>query len=238
MAGTGTTLSDLYSSAQRMKLELREGLEQLERLESFADYTAHAGPDPGGGGRVALSPDTVQGLRLKLAELQRVSTEMDRMWRSQVNKAQRDLWRRKVEHIAEEAGALRAALDSVVGREARRAAERAEREELIRRSATGDGAAVVSEMEADNAALATARSSARILEETLQTGYATLKRMAEQREVLKGAQRRALDVLNYMGLSETVLKRIGRRQRVDRWISYGGMLLTVVVVLGVWKLTH
>ncbi|CAI7895811.1 unnamed protein product [Closterium sp. NIES-53] len=54
----------------------------------------------------------------------------------------------------------------------------------------------------------------------------------------QSAQRRALDMLNYVGLSDTVLKKINRRQLVDRAISYGGMLLTLIVIFIVWRWTR
>eukprot|EP00897_Mesotaenium_endlicherianum_P005467 jgi/Mesen1/4949/ME000247S04226 len=237
MAGAAGTLSGMYSASQRMKLELREGLEQLEKMETYANYgRAGGGPlmhDQG----MASSSDLTESLRLKLAELQKTSVEMDRMCRMQGLKSQKDIWKRKVEHISEEADALRTALDKYLQREGRRQREAHERAELIGRT-TGENARVLSEMEADERDMNTLARSARVVEEALHTGYGTLKRMAEQREVLKGAQRKALDVLNYVGLSDTVLKKINRRHIMDRWISYGGMLITLIVVAGVWKLTH
>lgn len=41
---------------------------------------------------------------------------------------------------------------------------------------------------------------------------------------LQAAQRRALDVINSIGLSDSLLRVIDRRQRMDRWIVYGGMV--------------
>ena len=42
--------------------------------------------------------------------------------------------------------------------------------------------------------------------------------------LLQAAQRRALDVINSIGLSDSLLRVIDRRQRMDRWIVYGGMV--------------
>ncbi|KAL0896877.1 hypothetical protein Bca101_080838 [Brassica carinata] len=44
------------------------------------------------------------------------------------------------------------------------------------------------------------------------------------------AQRKALDVLNTVGLSNSVLRLIERRNRVDTWIKYMGMIATIVVL--------
>ena len=41
---------------------------------------------------------------------------------------------------------------------------------------------------------------------------------------VQGAHRKALDVLNSLGLSDGLLRVIDRRQRMDRVITYGGMV--------------
>ena len=40
----------------------------------------------------------------------------------------------------------------------------------------------------------------------------------------QSAQKRALDVLNTVGLGESLLRLIERRQRMDMWTAYGGMV--------------
>ncbi|KAK1310678.1 Membrin-11 [Acorus calamus] len=54
----------------------------------------------------------------------------------------------------------------------------------------------------------------------------------------KRVQRKALDVLNTVGLSNSVLKLIERRHRLDKWIAYAGMVFTVVAVYAFWRWTH
>jgi hypothetical protein len=49
--------------------------------------------------------------------------------------------------------------------------------------------------------------------------------------------RKALDVLNTVGLSNSVLKLIERRHRVDNWIKYAGMILTLVIMFIIWRWT-
>ena len=53
----------------------------------------------------------------------------------------------------------------------------------------------------------------------------------------QSAQRKMLDVLNSVGLSDRLLRLVDRRQRMDKWIVYGGMLFTVLLLGGlVWWL--
>ncbi|GBG75696.1 hypothetical protein CBR_g20321 [Chara braunii] len=76
------------------------------------------------------------------------------------------------------------------------------------------------------------------LDEAFRTGTQVLQSYAEQRERLKSAQRKALDMLNTVGLSSSLLRMAERRQFWDRWLVYAGMVVTIVVVFGVWYLTH
>ena len=55
---------------------------------------------------------------------------------------------------------------------------------------------------------------------------------------MQGAQRKALDVLNYIGLSDAVLKKINRRHVKDKIIAYGGMVLVLLIVFFVWRNTR
>ncbi len=40
----------------------------------------------------------------------------------------------------------------------------------------------------------------------------------------QAAQRKMLDVLNTVGLSDSLLRVIDRRHKLDRWLTYGGMV--------------
>eukprot|EP00270_Netrium_digitus_P007524 TRINITY_DN2198_c0_g1_i2.p1 TRINITY_DN2198_c0_g1~~TRINITY_DN2198_c0_g1_i2.p1 ORF type:complete len:269 (-),score=52.41 TRINITY_DN2198_c0_g1_i2:193-999(-) len=75
-----------------------------------------------------------------------------------------------------------------------------------------------------------------LVEQMLQAAVSAFTAMARQREVIKSAKRRALDVMVCAGMSEKVLLKIKQRQRTDCLISYAGMLTTVLLVLVVWKL--
>ncbi|CAI5520226.1 unnamed protein product [Closterium sp. Naga37s-1] len=356
----------------RGRLELSSGIELLERCESGAGgplaapmFFTEAPRDPSGAGgsasaagpagAVAVDPALMDGLRVKLAELQRMCADMGQLWRNHANKTQRELWRRRVEVMGEEAEALRLALDRCAAKEHRRRREAQERAELLVARAGGQGGRILSEADAEIRDMETAKRAGRVLEDTLAQGIATLSHMAQQREVLKvrvvqlgwgrvllrchvgggttggeegggraraggyvgagdcdavthgaaegvvevflfplsprlhsstfppslpssqsaqrraldmlnyvglsdaaqspllilflsptphpplpsqSAQRRALDMLNYVGLSDAVLKKINRRQLVDRAISYGGMLLTLIVIFIVWRWTR
>jgi Golgi SNAP receptor complex protein 2 len=151
--GMGMSLENVYSQARRALLMVRDGLERLERLElagqqpSLGSSNSPSFRGIGGGGVQdqggPAAPDLVEHLKQEVAQLQLWSADMDRLWRNQmIAKAQRDLWKRRVEQVAEEVEALKAGLDRYLLRQHRRQMEAQERAELFRRT-RGDGAHVL-----------------------------------------------------------------------------------------------
>uniref|UniRef100_A0A061SM55 V-snare-domain-containing protein n=2 Tax=Tetraselmis sp. GSL018 TaxID=582737 RepID=A0A061SM55_9CHLO len=128
------------------------------------------------------------------------------------------------------------ALERFAGREALRSREAAERDELFRRTALG--AESISEIQPDGgedaAIQGSIANSKRALEDAFAQGAAILTDMAAQRERLKATKRKVLDVLSSVGLSDSLLRMIDRRQRLDMIIVYGGMLLTLLLLIGLW----
>ncbi|XP_050371016.1 membrin-11 [Argentina anserina] len=221
-AGGGGTLSEIHQSAKKLLLRTRDGLERLERLE----YSS--GID---------SPDLAMSIRNDLSQIQSLCADMDRLWRSVAAKSQRDIWKRKVEQVAEEAESLKEGLDKYNLRKQRKICEAKERAELLGR-ANGESSHVIRVFDEEAQAMQSARNSSRMLHEATSVGEAILSKYAGQREHIKRAQRKALDILNTVGLSNSVLKLIERRHHVDRWIKYAGMILTVVIVFFFWRWTR
>ncbi|KAL3368934.1 hypothetical protein AABB24_009638, partial [Solanum stoloniferum] len=233
VAGGGVTLSELYQSSRRLLLKTRDGLERLERFE----YTSSSSVLSIGAAVNDPSEKAVEDLRKDISQIQLLCSEMERLWHSIPAKSQRDLWKRKVEQVAEEADSLKDSLDKYNLRHQRRMQEVQERTELLGR-ASGDSSHVLRIFDDEAQAMQSARSSSRMLEETLATGTAILSKYSEQRDRLKQAQRKALDVLNTVGLSNSVMRLIEKRNRVDRWIKYAGMILTIIVLIFVWRWTR
>ncbi|XP_073274527.1 membrin-11-like [Primulina huaijiensis] len=225
--GGGGTLSELYSISKRLLLRTRDALERLERLEysSSANAVIPGAPD-----------DQSTAVRRDINQIRFLCSDMDRQWRSIAAKSQRDLWKRKVEQVSEEAESLRTSLDKYLSRHLKRIQEAQERAELIGR-ANGDSH-ILRIFEEEAQASESVRRSSHLLEDAFATGVAILSQYSEQREHLKRAQRKALDVLNTLGLSNSLLRLIERRNRVDKWIKYAGMVFTVIVIFFFWRWTR
>ncbi|KAK7304962.1 hypothetical protein VNO77_42858 [Canavalia gladiata] len=224
MQGGGGTLSEIHQTAKKLLIRSRDG---LERLEYSASATAAV---------AGVDSELSFAVKKDITQIQSLCVEMDRLWRSVAAKPQRDLWKRKVEQIAEEAESLRESLDKYNLRNQKRMKEAKERAELLGR-ANGDSAHVLRIFDEEAQAMQSVRSSARELENANALGEAILSSIHGQRERLKNAHRKALDILNTVGISNSVLRLIERRNRVDQWVKYAGMLLTVIFLFAfvLWR---
>ncbi|KAL3147673.1 hypothetical protein ABBQ32_002426 [Trebouxia sp. C0010 RCD-2024] len=215
-------IKTLHKTARTLILNLRDGLEQLERSENAPHY--------------AVATGLSRQLQQKLSDLQKLSSQMESIWRMQVVKesaAKRDIWKRKVEQVSEETDALRMALDKHTGRQHRKQVEDQQRQELL--SGSRSAADYAMQRDADSQGMSYVDNSKRVLEEAFQTGTAVLQNMSGQRERLKAAKTKALDVINSLGLSDSLLRVIERRQKMDKYITYGGMAAVVILLVLLWR---
>jgi len=226
-------LSELHAQARRLIFELQGEVERLERQEELQSPATAASTSGGSSG------ETSRRVRAKLQELRRLSQDMDHAWRV-LGVRDSSLWKRKVEQTAAECDALTGALEKYVGRQSRRQQEARERQELLqqRLAAEQGGAQVLQQFDLEGQAAASAQRSGSAVEQMVRQGAAILQAYAAQRQRLKSAERRVLDVLNTLGLSNATLRVVERRQLVDKLILFGGMALLVLLTLGLLWLTR
>ncbi|KAL8505283.1 hypothetical protein ACS0TY_016496 [Phlomoides rotata] len=177
----GGNLSELYSSSKRLSLQIRDALERLERLE----FTSASSSSISSSNVVVAGSSDEQAtiIRRDINQIQSLCTDMDRLWRSIASKPQRDLWKRKVEQVSEEAESFRASLDKYMSRHQKRIQEAQDRAELLGR-ASGDSH-VLRIFDDDAQARESVRRSSRLLEESFATGVSILSKYSEQRDHLK-----------------------------------------------------
>ncbi|KMU77891.1 transport protein BOS1 [Coccidioides immitis RMSCC 3703] len=73
------------------------------------------------------------------------------------------------------------------------------------------------------------------LDEFLDRGRAVLGDLGQQREILKGTQRKLYTVANTLGVSGETIRRVERRAKQDKWIFWIG----VVIFFGFcWAVLH
>lgn len=73
------------------------------------------------------------------------------------------------------------------------------------------------------------------MDDLLGSGQTILDNLKEQRGTLKSAHKKVLDLMNTLGLSNTVMRLIERRTYQDKFILYGGMIFTCVIMFATVK---
>jgi hypothetical protein len=73
------------------------------------------------------------------------------------------------------------------------------------------------------------------IDEYLDRGRAVLGDLGQQREILKGTQKKLYSVANTLGVSGDTIRMVERRAKQDKWIFWGGV---VVFFLFCWLVIH
>lgn len=73
------------------------------------------------------------------------------------------------------------------------------------------------------------------LDEYIARGQAVLGDLGDQREMLKGTQKRLYSVANTLGVSGDTIRMVERRAREDKWIFFAGV---IIFFLFCWLVLH
>lgn len=69
------------------------------------------------------------------------------------------------------------------------------------------------------------------VDDMLMTGSSALDNLKSQRDKLKGAHKRILDIGNTLGLSNHTMKLIEKRLAEDKYVLMAGMVITLIVII-------
>ncbi|CAN7989405.1 unnamed protein product [Ixodes hexagonus] len=142
----------------------------------------------------------------------------------------------RVDELKYEYRHLQAALGNLQRRRLEREEANQNREELLTRTfAPNDSRETSIFIDQSIQFHSRAQDANRNMDELIGSGSNILTNLREQRTTLKGAHRKILDVANTLGMSNTVMRLIERRTYQDKFILFGGMLVTCVVMFLVVK---
>jgi len=68
------------------------------------------------------------------------------------------------------------------------------------------------------------------LDEYIERGRAVLGDLGDQREMLKGTQKRLYSVATTLGVSGDTIRMVERRAKQDKWIFWGGVVVFIIFV--------
>jgi Golgi SNAP receptor complex protein 2 len=79
--------------------------------------------------------------------------------------------------------------------------------------------------------------SSRAISDYIASGKQSFEELLSQRERLKGVQRKVFDIINYLGLSNSIMKTVERREITDLRILYVGMIVitSLLVIIFYYK---
>jgi len=147
--------------------------------------------------------------------------------------AQREMWKRKILELREDSQSIRRQgehYDRMVSAGVR---QRRERDELLarrRHNRTNGGGGNVDEMqqlaeEADSLA-----NSQGMMNELLASGQANLSNLVGQRSRMRWVNRKMFDIGNKIGLSNSTMRMIEKRDATDAYLVLSGMIVTLLVI--------
>jgi Golgi SNAP receptor complex protein 2 len=201
-------LSELLPEEKRRLHEIEQQLIELER-----------------GNTTIQASDVYIGLQemnVRLVDLEKLL--------QRESKSKKDDFRRRLQHLRASHSHVRDSLENYVKRTG------ANDYNLQKAKLLASSAAHLSQqdLELEMAENGSLMRSSKMIGEYLSLGQETLGELVNQRERLKSIQRKAFDMLNYLGISNTLLKHIEKRDGADKWIVYGGMVLIMLLLVCIW----
>mmetsp|Transcript_134841 Transcript_134841/g.336452 ORF Transcript_134841/g.336452 Transcript_134841/m.336452 type:complete len:236 (-) Transcript_134841:63-770(-) len=232
MAAAGVSeCSSSYHRAEQLQRELDGILEQFGSQRVGGQAAAANG---GGGSTIALQ-QRLGGLSNEFAAaVQQVREQADGI----SDAKSRILWQRKAERLEANAATLQEAIEKQLGQFYKVKKEVEDREKLFgrgerdRKAKGGPDDDMRSTLK-ENAAL---RESANQLDEIISQGRSIFSNIVDQNKILKNTKKKILDVASSMGVSASLVNVIDRRNKEDKWLVYGGMILTLFILFSLWYL--
>jgi golgi SNAP receptor complex member 2 len=151
----------------------------------------------------------------------------------QESKSRRDDYRRRIQHLKSSHAHLKSSLDNFARTKNYVHHMTADQQRLYLFGNSNKAIADVKNPDYD-IEMAESESlgrSNRLVNDYLKQGQETLGELLSQRERLKGIQRKVFDIMNYLGISNTIMRTVERRDWTDKWIVYGGMLITTAILI-------
>jgi golgi SNAP receptor complex member 2 len=147
---------------------------------------------------------------------------------------QRDVWTRKVKELQQDAASIRAQAeqyDRIVSVNQRH--ER-DRNELLRRRRNAKGGDNQNDMTNLVQEGESWQQSNQMVNQLLYTGEEQLNHLVKQKQQLRGVNKFIGMIDNSLGISQSTMRIIERRDITDAYFVFGGMIITMIVFYVVW----
>lgn len=171
----------------------------------------------------------INDVALGLTEMSNRFDQLDRLVQAE-SKERREDCKRRISHLRNSHQHIKISVENFI-RRSRLYDFNTQKKDLFG-NADLEGGGTMSDAEvAENTSL---NNSSRIMNDYLATGKETLDSLLSQRERLKSVKRKLFDILNYLGLSNTIIRVVEKRDYVDKLIVYGGMIVIILILILVY----
>lgn len=168
-------------------------------------------------------------INLGLNEMSGRLDELERL-ASRESKSHRDDCKRRVQHLRTSHNHIKGSLESYMRRKGLQTFD-AKKQELFWKADLEGGEGNLDHSAAENSSLS---QSERMVREYIAIGQTTLSELTSQRDRLKVVQKKALDMMNYLGLSNSIMRFVEKRDVTDRNIVFVGMAVISLLLFAVW----
>ena len=151
--------------------------------------------------------------------------------------AQREMWRRKILELREEATSIQRQSDYYNRMVNNNVRIQKEREELLTRrrrrknEGLGEQESTMQNLTHESQSL---QNSTNLVGELLVSGQSQLNSLVDQKNRMRSVKRTVLNMGNKLGLSNATMEKIKKIDETDFYFVFGGMVVTLIVLYVVW----
>lgn len=204
-------------SLEEQKLKLTQIEHQIRELER------------GGGGS---NSQTVIDASAVAAELEDLRIRLNSLF----TESHRDDYKRRVQHLKSLYEHAKSGLDKYISKKNKKATPYLDqRDQLLHGSANP---AMNPNLDIEQAEASSLSRSNRMVNDYIASGQESLAELVNQGGRLKGVERKVLDIMVYLGLSDSIMKSVNRRDAADKLIVYGGMIFILALIFIIYKYFH
>uniref|UniRef100_A0A7S0G345 Uncharacterized protein n=1 Tax=Rhodosorus marinus TaxID=101924 RepID=A0A7S0G345_9RHOD len=207
-------MEDLYRDAKRGVRDSQVFLERLEQDPSFgnADFEALRG--------------TLEALRVAQVQLgQNFNSEPAH---------KREIWRQKLLQLEQNIVDLYQRQERCLSKARAAQSEQRIRDELLGRRSQANGGDTTIQIDGYEAEAKSLNRSSTMSDQIVETGSNIVEMLHSQRQKLKGAKKKVLDMANQLGVSKELIRSIERRELADTYLVFGFIGLLILIILIIW----
>ncbi|XP_071455535.1 Golgi SNAP receptor complex member 2 [Hetaerina americana] len=209
-------MEQLYHATNRLSMETQQCFEKLEKTTG------------------TQTEEILVDIQAKISEIDRNCEKLDN-WPYKLPLTRRQATKLKVDNLKYDNQHMKAALRVFQSRLHEREREMREREELMSRRWERDITTKDKEtsIQIDHSLQhnMSLQNANRGMDDMLRSGSGILDGLRDQRTRLKGTQKRMLDLVNVLGLSDATMRLIDRRAAQDKFVLIGGMVITLAIIV-------